>query len=562
MKFTTPRYFRRENTPEISVAFFAFFASTFMAWYVYVQNLMTTLADQAAHLVFARLLTDSMTPGITQLGTWPPLLHILMMPATAIDPLFRSGLAGAVTLIPIFIVGVVLLYRLTYELTKNTMLSVVAALIYILNPYILYYTVTPMMEVLFITMVIAVVYFMVLWMEYGHFRHLLLAGIFITLASISRYEGIFLIPVAVMIVIVRLILNRRRLDEIEATVIVIGIPSVLGLGYLMVYDLVFAGHPLAFAGFEVTAGWDLAKYASTNVTSHNVFQSFLYLMHSSYYMIGKVLPIVSILSLVIVIFFSRQRVKFASVLLLFLAPFLAVFLALYRGSSSIDIPEFGLSGGFHNERYALSWIGFSVLAPILAILVFQKIKFASLILAGLLIMSSSYYLYDVIAINNFEPIRKNITTKDRDRVDGLSMQLTRDYDFGKILATRFNNDFTYLDGDIPLRAYIYEGNYKYFDQVLVHPWLYARWVIMLDPNSGAANYVRDPIKDRWSADKEFNRYYTAVGDDQGRRLYRLNEDAALQYVIDNNLNLSKIPSLNPSIETWNPETIEKDIHFH
>lgn len=561
MKRTTFNYFRKENFPEIFVAIFAFFSSTVMAWYVYVQHLTTTLADQAAHLVFSRLLTDSLTPGITQLGTWPPLLHILMMPATAFDPLFRSGLAGPVTLIPIFVFGVILLYRLAHELTKDALLSVSAALLYATNPYVLYYTVTPMMEVLFITMVIAVAYFFSLWIEYGRLRHMILAGMFITLASVSRYEGIFLIPVAGLIVIANLLFHRKRFSEIEATALVFGIPAVLGLAYLMVYDWIFAGHPLAFAGFEVSTGWDLAKYASTSVTKHSWMQSFQYLMHSSYYMLGKELSIISLISFACVLPWLYRKGSLVAALLILLAPFLVILLALYRGSSSIDVPDFGLSSGFHNERYALSWVGFSALAPILAIYFLQKVRASRIFLVGLLFVFSGHYTYATLVSDDLIPIRKNITTKDRSKIDGMAVKLDGAYDFGKILATRFNNDFLYLDGDVLLKDYIYEGNYKYFDQTLSNPWLYARWVITLDPKSSAARYVKDPIKDKWSGSEEFDHYYAAVGNDQGRVLYKINEDAVVDYANERRLDLKKVPSLNASIRDWNPDTVWREMQL-
>src|SRR3990167_3902627 len=62
------------------------------AWYVYELGFTLFLVDQNAHLNISRLIIDSLTPGISQIGFWPPLLHILMIPFSFIDVLYQSGI--------------------------------------------------------------------------------------------------------------------------------------------------------------------------------------------------------------------------------------------------------------------------------------------------------------------------------------------------------------------------------------------------------------------------------------------------------------------------------------
>ena len=53
--------------------------------------------DAEAHLNIARRMLDSRTPGPEQLGTvWLPLPHVLMLPFVARDAWWRSGIAGAI----------------------------------------------------------------------------------------------------------------------------------------------------------------------------------------------------------------------------------------------------------------------------------------------------------------------------------------------------------------------------------------------------------------------------------------------------------------------------------
>src|SRR5215467_9388098 len=52
--------------------------------------------DAIAHVNKARGLFDNIEPGLRQLGTvWLPLPHLLMAPLTAIDSLWRTGIAGS-----------------------------------------------------------------------------------------------------------------------------------------------------------------------------------------------------------------------------------------------------------------------------------------------------------------------------------------------------------------------------------------------------------------------------------------------------------------------------------
>jgi hypothetical protein len=92
MKRAILSYFRKENLIEILVGFFALVTSAWMTWYVYRLGLTLALTDQNAHLNFARLTFDSFTPGLSQIGFWPPLLHLLMIPVVAVEDDSRRAL--------------------------------------------------------------------------------------------------------------------------------------------------------------------------------------------------------------------------------------------------------------------------------------------------------------------------------------------------------------------------------------------------------------------------------------------------------------------------------------
>src|SRR5436189_5521295 len=75
------------------------------AWYVAAAGLTLSHYDARAHLVVARRIFDSLTPGWQQVGAvWLPLPHLLNMLPVQVDVLYRTG-ASAVA-ISVFSTGI------------------------------------------------------------------------------------------------------------------------------------------------------------------------------------------------------------------------------------------------------------------------------------------------------------------------------------------------------------------------------------------------------------------------------------------------------------------------
>ena len=103
--------------------------------------------DVFAHLLAARRVVDSATPGFAQIGQyWPPLFHVMEVPFAAIGPLYRSGLAGSIPAMAAYVVGVLGAYRLGADLTGDRRSGLVAAFAYGANPNLLFVQSLPMME--------------------------------------------------------------------------------------------------------------------------------------------------------------------------------------------------------------------------------------------------------------------------------------------------------------------------------------------------------------------------------------------------------------------------------
>jgi hypothetical protein len=551
---------------ELGISALTISLTGFMVWRVSQLGLMKALTDQNAHLNFSKQLFDSLTPGISQLGFWPPLLHILMSPFVLFDSLYKSGLAGFFTLLPFLILGAVFLYRTCLILTKSKLSGFLSALLFLLNPYVLYYGVTPMMEVLFMANLFGVAYFMALWLQREKLSSLLLSGIFITLASLSRFEGLILIPLVGLIILIHFVKQRKSYSEVEASLILFGLLAAVGLSFILIYSWIFGGSPTIFA----SGGWWLKGSAEEIYpTKHNLFKTLEYLLYASFYMLGKPLVITSLISFLFLMFVSKNKFLTLSTLAILFSPFLFVWLANFTGSVSMFVPELPPFGFFHNDRHTLSWIGFVVMAPTALIgLALQKfgdlknkkviniVNFLSLIPVIFFTVTlgalNLHQFYSVVFLEKFEVIKLNINVPTQDHFE-VARYLEQNYDFGKILLSRANNDPILAEANLPLSAYIYEGNYRFYQQVLDRPWLFSRWVIMENPSDQVK--LTKPIAEKWANSDTFNHYYTLVLENKKERLYKIKEDHIEQLAREKNYDLSQIPSFNSQITSWDPQKI-------
>ncbi|HYC79562.1 MAG TPA: hypothetical protein VEC17_00890 [Candidatus Binatia bacterium] len=531
-------------------------------WYVYSLGLVKELTDAHAHLNFSKMLFESLTPGVSQIGYWPPLLHVLMAPFTQIPSLYETGLAGAVVILPFYVLGSVFCYKLVKLMTGNSVLSWSGAFLFMLNPYVIYYTATPMMEVMFLGNLMGVAYFIASWMYKGRLIDLIGTGIFVMLATLARYEGIILVPLVAMIIVAELIRRRRQFSEIQATVLLFVMVGAIGIGTIISYSWIFGGNPLAFMGGEWIRSADAN---STNIrTEGNIFSTFQYLLHASYYMIGQNLIWFAAICLPFLFAIAKNRLQVLAVLSVLISPLLFIALALYQGSYNVAVPDLSPWNIFLNERYGLAWIGFVIISPMLligAVLRMESItrwvKYSGYVTAAaaitVLMYATADNLYTVAKTDKFFIVRNNINTP-RASQEELAAFLGERYDFGKVLLTRADNDPVLSEAGIPLHSYIYEANFRYFEQSLDEPWIFARWVVMHNPDDQKDQWSvnNENVARRWAGNEQFEHFYELVYENTKRRVYKINDERVVAYAEENNFDLSQIPSVNREMGKWNP----------
>ena len=181
----------RARHPERLLAAVALLAGL-AAWVFYLdEGLVLAHYDAKAHLVVARRVIDSLTPGWRQIGAvWLPLPHLIQILPTQIDVLYRTGAFGSLLSIACFATSVWAMSRLVLTVTGSVLGATMSAALFVLNPNLLYVHVTPMTEPLLLAATLASVLLLHEWLKGPSADRIPLAlGWVLFLTTWTRYEA-------------------------------------------------------------------------------------------------------------------------------------------------------------------------------------------------------------------------------------------------------------------------------------------------------------------------------------------------------------------------------------
>ena len=116
-------------------------------------GLTLTHYDARGHLVVARRIADSITPGWQQIGAvWLPLPHLLNALPVQVDRFYRTGASGVAISVVSFAIATGAIAWIVLTLTESAFAAVAATLVFALNPNVLYLQSTPMTEPLLVAL--------------------------------------------------------------------------------------------------------------------------------------------------------------------------------------------------------------------------------------------------------------------------------------------------------------------------------------------------------------------------------------------------------------------------
>ena len=161
-----------------------------VAWWYARAGLTLSHYDAKAHLVVARRIADSLTPGWVQIGAvWLPLPHLVSAIPVQWDFFYRTGAFGVALSIVSFAVSVGVLGRLLAGITRSRIAALTGALVVALNPSVLYLQSTPMTETLLMACTLLAAWFGTEAFRSGEAAAIRRAGLALAAAVLTRYEA-------------------------------------------------------------------------------------------------------------------------------------------------------------------------------------------------------------------------------------------------------------------------------------------------------------------------------------------------------------------------------------
>lgn len=221
--------------------------------YCYSHGMLLLYGDAVAHLHIARGITDSLNPGLAELGSvWLPLPHLLMWPFVQKMAWWQSGLAGAWVSMPCYVLSVVGLYRLA-RLWLAPSASVIAAAFYALNPGLLYMQTTAMTEPLFLA---EMIWSVLLIAQHGRALKrgeqkraawlLIGAGLVLVAAVFTRYDGWIFSFIAWLVVAWGIARGRHWCGPVAAAFVLFTVMLAAAPACWLLYNAKQFGDPLDF----------------------------------------------------------------------------------------------------------------------------------------------------------------------------------------------------------------------------------------------------------------------------------------------------------------------------
>lgn len=486
---------------------------------LYQKNLILLYGDSESHLNIAKRVTSSITPGLAQLGgIWLPLPHVMMLPFTLFDPLWRSGLAGSIVSGISYVIAGFYVYKLVFLVTKSRTSSAVGVLVFALNPNVLYLQTTAMTELPLTCFFILSTYNFIRFIkDDSRIMNLVFAAFWGFCASLSRYDGWFLVLAEAMLLIfyyarelmlvtltvgqqaeLGVIASRQRMvktwQTLEGKLLLFSVLAFLGIGLWLLWNWLILKDPFYFTNSPFSAksqqkGWlgmgELPTY-------HDIFLSFTYYAVTSLVNIGYIMSCLVAAGLVLFLLDKKQKERLYVTALLFV-PFIFYVVTLYLGQSVIFIPELtpkAFRWNLFNVRYGVMMIPAS--AFYVGYLLGEILRYPfHMKLPNLLRMTTkAAFVFVFLAFLGWQTFRFANGTETvisfLDGYQGLSSSPQPDaqrwikinYDGGLLLMDDYARTLSVIKSGIPMNQVIYIGNKPYWENALSEPEKEVGWIVM------------------------------------------------------------------------------------
>jgi hypothetical protein len=391
------RYTQQRSEARFTMVLAALSVSALL--YYYAKQQLLLYGDAVAHLNIARRVVDNRHPiaSYGQLGTvWLPLQHIAMLPFVWVNTLWQSGIAGAIPGMLAFVLGTLGIYRLVSARAGKSA-AYLAAVIYALNPNLLYMQSTAMNEPIALAFFIWSLVFLdeflravyppapesqVAAPQLSLQKALEFCGITMYGGALTRYDGWFsatvlgLILIALFVRWCRQTANAQQRRAMTKSFVEVLLLNALVPVYWLVYTWAVSGNALDFINGPYSAKAialrSTAKGAPPYPGERDILTSALYFLKSAQLNVGspfwgRVLLLLAIIGTAAAVWRFR---RFGILLLLWL-PLAFYALSIAYGSVPIYIPVWW-PFSYYNVRYGLELLPVFAVFPVLALTVLRE----------------------------------------------------------------------------------------------------------------------------------------------------------------------------------------------
>jgi hypothetical protein len=227
--------------------------------FYYHRGAVLLYGDAVAHLNIARRVFDSRTPGLFQLGTvWLPLPHVLQIPFIVDGGFWHSGTGASIPSMLAYVAGALGVFRLVRGLASRAA-AWIAALIYALNPNLIYLQTTAMTEPLYLALFVWTIVFFCEFAREARDqpqrarRSLERCAISLSAAMLVRYDAWFLAAVLSVAVLVSAWRLRAFTGPVRRGAVNFLLLNALTVGLWLTYNYVAYGNALEFANGPYSA---------------------------------------------------------------------------------------------------------------------------------------------------------------------------------------------------------------------------------------------------------------------------------------------------------------------
>jgi len=433
------------------------------AWWCFTHGYSLYYGDAEAHLNIARRILDSRTPGTDQIGTvWLPLPHFILIPFVMRAAWWHSGLAGAIPSVACFVIAGTFLFcaaRRAYlpsQASSGAALAVV--LLFALNPNILYLQATPMTELPFLAALAALLWATLWFRDSQSAWAVLIAAAASNAASLTRYEGWFLIP---FVCLYLLVAARRKRYAILFSAL-----AALGPLAWLAHNQYYFGNALEFYNGPYSAAAiyqrQVAQGGFRYPGDHDWFTSARYYLAASRWVAGWPLLVMGAAGILVGI---ARRGSWALFLLL-LPPLFYVW-SMHSSGTPIFVPDLA-PYSWYNTRYAVAAIPFAAFASGALVTLFPD-RFQVRVAWILAIVITGVWAFSGPPSICWKESQVNSEAR-RAWTGQAASFLAREYRPGSGIVFPFGDLTGVLRGaGIPLREGLHEGNGAAFDVAMARP---------------------------------------------------------------------------------------------